>query len=168
MVPLIVDVCNALTGKAPRNHVAQMLGTAAAESGFTERVQRNDGPARGLWQMEPGMTGAMDNFRNWLRFPGHAEDFEKLASAWLHLECPPLYFTPSEADLAWHLQYNDYFAGLMARIKYLRDPEQIPTSVRGHADYWLRVYNGGGKGTIEHYLDQWYACGCPELMEDVK
>ena len=57
---------------------------------------------------------------------------------------------------------------MMAREKYLRDEEAIPKLLREQAEYWLRVYNGGGKGTVTHYIEQWHACGCPALMADYK
>lgn len=161
IVPLIRDVCMALTGRANENEVALMLGTAAAESSLVDRVQKEDGPACGLWQMEPGMTGAQDIFLNYLNRKPFT--FRSVAAMWLELSSLSC-FIPHEEELAYHLENYDDFGCLMARLKYWRDPDPIPYTLEGQAAYWLRVYNGGGKGTVEHYLSQWAACGCEELL----
>lgn len=161
IVPLIRDVCWQLTGQVYENAVRLLLGTAAAESSFTERRQREDGPARGLWGMEP--ETAWDIFENYLRFSFTRH--EKLVKLWLDFE-NGTHLRPVQSDLARHLEKYDDFACAMARVKYLRDPDPIPETLEGQAEYWKKIYNTpAGAGTVEHYLSQWEACNCKELLE---
>lgn len=166
IVTLIRDVCMKLTGHARENEVRLLLGTAAAESGFIFRKQLDDGPARGLWQMEPGMTGAEDIFKNWLAF--NPVRCVRLTRLWFDMERPTFVdfvVAPDVGDIAHHLEVYDDFACAMARIKYLRDPDPIPTSLSAQAAYWKRIYNTpAGAGTPEHYLEMWYSLKCEELM----
>lgn len=160
IVPLIRDVCMKLTGHATDNEVALMLGTAAAESSLIHRKQIGGGPARGLWQMEPE-TGE-DCFIHYLAFKHELR--KKLVEVWLEIHSS-IQTIPYLEDISHHLEHYDDFACAMARIKYLRDPDPIPGTLEGQAAYWKRVYNGGGKGTVEHYLRQWESCKCSELLE---
>ena len=43
----------------------QMLAIGLQESGLTERVQRGNGPARGLWQFERGDKQRSVDCRQW-------------------------------------------------------------------------------------------------------
>lgn len=161
IVPLIRDVCQRLMGHVNENEVSLLLGTAAAESGLIFRKQLDDGPARGLWQMEP-RTG-VDIFEHYLKFKPAFH--MTLMSLWIDLRHVP-YWTPAIQDMIFHLEINDDFACAMARIHYLRDPDPIPDSVEEQARYWKRVYNTpAGAGTVEHYLEMWESCGCAELLE---
>ena len=40
----------------------------------------------------------------------------------------------------------------LCRLKYRRDPRAIPKTIDAQARYWKRVYNGGGKGTVEKFV----------------
>ena len=163
IVQLIKDSCEELLGHANDNEVRLMLGTWAAENGAMHREQIAGGPARGLWQMEPGMTGAQDIFANYLR--ARPIRYGTLMELWLSLSYPPAGWVPDRADLSWHLKFDDGFACAMARLKYYRDSERIPESVEDQAAYWKRIYNSeAGAGTIEHYLSQWEACGCERML----
>jgi len=48
--------------------------------------------------------------------------------------------------------YNIALQVTLCRFKYRRDPNPIPKTKEAQAEYWKRVYNGGGKGTIDKYL----------------
>lgn len=164
IVPLIREVCQKLTGHAHDNEVRLLLGTAAAESGLIFRKQLEDGPARGLWQME--VRTATDIFDRYLAY--RAVRYSALAAIWLDIEKMPYFLFPVDEDLSRHLEKYDDFACAMARIHYLRDPDPIPTSQTGRAEYWKRVYNTpAGAGTVDHYLEMWKSCGCDELMREV-
>ncbi len=159
IVPLIREVCMSLLGHANDNEVRLMLGTWAAENGAFHRKQIGGGPARGLWQME--WQTADDIFENYLKY--RIPLFEELCKIWIDLiitEYIPLIWT----DYGRHLKRYDDFACAMARVHYLRDPDPIPDDLEGQATYWLRVYNAGGKGTVDHYLSQWRACHCDALL----
>lgn len=163
-VPMITDVCKAL-GKYSREAVQLLLGTEAAEGSLVHRVQIGGGPARGLWQMEPETVVSL--FENYLRY--RPTLYWKTLAMWLDITGDMArqwrsITAPTSRFLAYHLEHDDVFACAMARIKYLPAPAAIPKTVEGQAAYWLRVYNAGGKGTVEHYICQWEACRCEQLL----
>ena len=45
-----------------------IFGTGLVESNYDYLKQWNDGVARSWWQIEPGMTGAMDTIVNYLDY----------------------------------------------------------------------------------------------------
>jgi RHS repeat-associated protein len=123
-----------------------LLGTCIAETGDLDtRRQKGNGPARGLFQMEPFTHD--DLWKNYLSFR------PKLRDAVLkHFNITP----PPNAQL---LESNDAYAAIMARIRYLpaRDPIPSATDLNGQALYWVKNYNRGGKGTVAEYLSRWHA-----------
>lgn len=169
LLAMILSVTEALMGRQCRiKEAALLLGTAAVESDMRHRVQIGGGPARGLFQMEPGMTGALDIFVNYLIYQNtqHRQElWHNLTSIWLGLDSVP-YFTPSEEDLEYHLEHNDPFACAMARAKYLRVKAAIPKTVAGLASYWKSFYNSIlGKGTVEKFMEAWKHHECNDLLE---
>lgn len=164
IVSLIKTVCLKLTGHANDNEVKLLLGTAAAESGLIFRKQLDDGPARGLWQMEP--TTAYDIFQNYLAW--RRPLWLDVREIWLEVRSMPSshpLWVPMRTELEYHLEKCDDFACAMARIHYLRDPHPIPDALEGQAAYWKKVYNTpAGAGTVEHYMARWEACGCEDLL----
>lgn len=163
---MIVDVCRKLTGHAFAREVRLLLGTAAVESNLTHRRQLGSGPARGLWQMEPGMTGAADIFENYLRF--RPDRYRKLVQIWLELSNVP-FFSPSVEELAYHLERYDDIACALARLKFLRVPEAIPEGVDAQSRYWKKHYNTiKGKGEPEDYVKSWGACNCDVMMDSIE
>ena len=44
-----------------------VFGTGLIESNYDYLKQWNDGVARSWWQIEPGMTGALDTIENYLK-----------------------------------------------------------------------------------------------------
>lgn len=121
-----------------------LLGTALAESGLTERVQRAGGPAKGLFQMEPRTHD--DIWSNFLRYR------RPLGTAVSALARDPS--APSSADM----EMNDAYACAMARIHYLRVPAALPPAGDHDrmANYWKAYYNtAGGMGTVTHFVDTW-------------
>jgi len=168
MVPMIEAVCKGL-GKYSPEAVALLLGTAAAESGLAHRVQIGGGPARGLWQMEPDT--AVSLFENYLRF--RPTLYWKTLAMWLDInrdmagQWGPI-TSPSKRLLAYHLRSDDVLACALARIKYLPVRTAIPKTLEGQAAYWKQRYNTPtGKGSVEHYLRQWEACLCEQLLRGV-
>ena len=108
-----------------------LLGTCAVESSFGRwRVQLGGGPARGIYQMEPA------TFR------------------WLRTKYGKRYPSVSEYSFA-DQQNDDHQATVMARLRYLAVPEQLPDAcdLIGQAAYWKRHYNTYlGAGTVEKYM----------------
>jgi hypothetical protein len=107
------------------------------------RKQKN-GPALGLYQMEPFTHD--DLWNNYLPI------FKpKLRDAVLK------HFNITQMPNAQLLEGDDAYATIMARIRYLPAPA-IPsaTDLNGQAQYWVQWYNRGGKGTVADYLARWH------------
>ena len=139
-----------LTAKAFRLHsvaaVELLVGTALKESGGLRwRRQLNQGPARGLFQME-GATYE-DIWRNYLAFRPVLADAIRSA------------FTPAGGELTFEqITDDDAYAAVMARLKYLRVPAPLPPAgdVSAQAKYWKDHYNTKlGKGTVASYVETW-------------
>lgn len=153
-----------------------LIGTAAAESSLKHRKQIGGGPARGLWQMEP--KTAKDIFR---RLKGKAEsahdpkrrdrgrlDFAMIIELWLGIGGVPL-FLPRMDDLKFNMEHDDLLAATLARVYYQFVPKPIPLSTDGQAAYWKQHYNTPlGAGTVEHYIKQYAACSCEEILRQTR
>ena len=120
-----------------------LLGTMAQESAFGKyRRQLGNGPALGIYQMEPFTY--QDCYDNFLRYK------PDLLSKILKVSGLAKFPAPEE------LVKNDIFAACMCRVKYLRAPGVIPTTLTGQASYWKEHYNTKlGRGTVEEYLKNW-------------
>lgn len=154
---MIVQVCKEIKGSDDvRNDVSLMIGTCAKESNFVFREQLDGGPARGIFQVEP--ETAVDIFRHYLRF--NERRYNQLTKIWFNLQTPIPYFEPGEDDLARHLATNDVFCTVIARYKYLRDKDPIPSEPVDQAKYWHKVYQTyGGAHTWREYLKRWMDVG---------
>jgi hypothetical protein len=129
--------------------VALIMGTGAVESQFKYLKQLNDGPARSWWQVEPA-TG-LDNYDNYLQYRLGIR--EKLSVACLG-NSNMTYMDMTYETVEQLLEINIAFAISMARIKYRRVPKPLPDQldIEGQADYWLKYYNAGGKGSKSKYI----------------
>lgn len=118
-----------------------MIGTCAVESaGGTYLVQLENGPAVGIFQMEPKTHD--DIWQKWL--PNNpAISHNLMATCMISMK-------PAASMMVSNL----FYACAMARIHYYRaTPEPVPATLEEQAAYWLKYYNCGGKGTIEKYLE---------------
>jgi hypothetical protein len=114
-----------------------LLGTAAQESHMGYYSKQINGPALGMFQMEPDT-----NKDRWERYINNRPILKKIFGDY-H------YYGPSDTAL----QYDKVYQILMARIKYLPVKEAIPRSIEGQAHYWKDHWNTHlGKGTVEEYL----------------
>lgn len=123
-----------------------MMGTGAVESNY-QHLRQIYGPARSFWQIEP--ETALDNRDNYLIY--RLERMESICKTCM-IDIDML----KEADenqMSRLLEINIAFAICMARIKYFRIPFPLPKTVDEQADYWLKYYNAGGKGTLEKYIE---------------
>jgi len=122
-----------------------LLGTAAQESQMGKYLRQINGPALGIFQMEP--SDHNDIWSNYLMYRG------ELMSAILKLTVPNMMRTE---QLGWNLRY----AAAMCRIHYLRVPEPLPNAddTAGLACYWKNHYNTHlGKGTVEEWVKSYTA-----------
>ena len=117
-----------------------VLGTAIVESGLTYIRQWGDGPALGLWQVEPSTQNAL--YTNFLNYrPCLLFKITELRSAGLSLE----------ENLATNLMYG----AAVCRLCYYRKSEPLPEAgdLEGQGEYWKTHYNTPlGKGTVTKYV----------------
>jgi hypothetical protein len=126
-----------------------LLGTAIMESHLTYRRQFGNGPARGLFQMEPATHD--DIWNNFLKFK---PTFAKAVSALL---------SKASANKLTELEINDRYACAMARMHYRRKSEPLPAAgdVQAMATYWKRHYNTVlGAGDPQDYVAKWNKTMC--------
>ena len=90
-----------------------LTGTALAESGLSYLAQIQ-GPALGLWQMEPATHD--DCWTNWLRYQPDLTD-EILHLSGMVAQQPAI-------TMVWNLRY----ACALARVKYMRAPAPLPAA----------------------------------------
>jgi len=104
-----------------------VYGTALTESGLSYLKQMGEGPALGLWQMEPA---TFDDLRVYLA--RRSDLFQRVAPMARH---HPL--------RAGEIVGNLYLGCAMCRIHYWRVPERLPRhdDLPGLAAYWKRYYN---------------------------
>ena len=122
-----------------------LLGTAAQETNLGRYWKQTNGPALGLYQLEPATH--TDLWQNYLRYPNQ-EDLSQIVQAFL---CQA--FQPEE-QLTWNLGYST----ATARAIYLRVPEPLPDAqdISGLADYYKRIWNTSkGKATPEQFIQNY-------------
>lgn len=120
-----------------------LLAIAGQESGFRERIQVPNGPARSLWQFERGggVRGVLT----------HPVSTHKAKAA-----CLLLLVTPTEAAVHEAMAQNDALACTMARLLLLTDPKPLPGLDQSDAGwaYYLRNWRPG-KPHPEKWVGNW-------------
>jgi hypothetical protein len=117
-----------------------VLGTAIVESSLTYLRQWSDGPALGLWQVEPSTQN--DLYTNFLNYR------PELGSQLMELRAPNL---SMDENLATNLMYG----AAVCRLCYYRKPDALPEAgdIEGQAAFWKQHYNTPlGKGTVTKYV----------------
>jgi len=118
-----------------------LIGTAITESGLEYIHQLGNGPALGVYQMEPAT--ATDIWKNYLLYN------LPLAEKMNHFN----FYFKDQGQLVWNLKY----ATAMCRIHYLRVKKPLPdeNDILGMANYWKKYYNTEkGKGSPEDFLNK--------------
>lgn len=117
-----------------------LVGTACVESNCGEYIKQINGPACGIFQIEPNT--AKDIQENYIKYkPDLRHLHDKFYLKGLTLE--------------ENLMYNLSYSILMCRLFYRRIKEPIPKTISGQAAYWKKYYNTHlGKGTIEDYINK--------------
>jgi len=121
--------------------------TGLVESGYNYISQIGSGVARSFWQVEPAT--AFDTVNNYLIY--RDSKMERVADC-LMLD-PVALKVMDDTELEELLWGNIYAGILFCRLKYWRVPKPIPSTVDGKANYWLKYYNAGGKGSIGHFME---------------
>jgi hypothetical protein len=110
-----------------------LLGTAAQETGFGTYLRQSNGPALGVFQMEPQTF-------DWLQGK-YGDYYPKITQA-------------SFEQLEWDL----WLAIIMARLRYrvVRAPLPEADDLEGMAAYWKQWYNTpAGRGTEKQFITSW-------------
>ena len=121
-----------------------LLGTAIQESLLVHRRQLGNGPARGLFQMEPATHD--DCWDNFLKFRSALATKVRQT------------LEPGQEPVAGTLEVNDAYAAAMCRVRYLRVPAAMPADadIAAMANYWKLHYNTPlGAGTPDEFLEKW-------------
>ena len=123
-----------------------LLATAIVESRLIHRRQIGGGPARGLFQIERATFD--DVYGRYLK-----------RKSWLLARVNELL---TDGDPWAQIETNDRFACAIARIRYLYDPKPLPDAddIPALAETWVRVYNAGGKGTVDKFINAYRAVQC--------
>ncbi len=134
-----------------------LLGTALVESNLTYLTQHHNGPAKGLYQIEPAT--ALDIVQ---RYFTKRPDIEKLVEEGV--------YTLSQADINWNnidiaklsqrLITDLRLSTALVRIKYWMVPAPLPPEddVEGLARYWKKWYNTAqGKGRETDFIRKYRA-----------
>jgi hypothetical protein len=136
--------------------VELLMMTAAHESNLGEYIAQINGPALGIYQMEPDTE--IDIHYNFLKYR------RDLENALHHLTVPALIKDEDGVDLIYSLPY----ATAMARVHYYRDPQALPSgslsnesTIRELAHYAKRVFNTElGKAHADDYYNAYMRRCC--------
>jgi hypothetical protein len=123
-----------------------LLAIAGQETGFTARVQANNGPAHSFWQGEKGggmVAGCLTH--------------ERLRPLMLGI-CKDLVVPPNTGDVWQAITWNDHLACAAARLLLWSDPLPLPAVDRPELGwaYYLRTWRPG-KPHSERWAKHWSA-----------
>ena len=120
---------------------ALLMGTAAQESRLKYVRQLGNGPALGLFQMEPATHDDI-----WKNYLSYKPELINIVLNSIEADRQP------KADrMIWDLRY----AAIMCRLHYRRVPERLPDKhdIWAQAAYWKKYYNTPlGHGTEEEFV----------------
>jgi hypothetical protein len=120
-----------------------VMGTAAQESRLRYLRQLPNGPALGIWQMEPATHD-----RHWHMYITPRQSLRARIMDTCRL-AEPVAGIPSATTLLFNLRYG----AAMCRLHYRRVPAPLPEDLAGQAAYWKDYYNtADGAGTVAEYV----------------
>ena len=118
-----------------------LLGTACQESHCGTYIEQlGEGPALGIFQMEPATERDI-----WENYIVHRQSLQSAVAS-----------TCGRHEAGQWLKYDLAYQICMARIHYLRVPKALPAhdDIQGLAHYWKKYYNTNlGRGTEEEFID---------------
>jgi len=149
LVEQVIGPALSQTGLYTRSAEQLMLGTAAQESRLGSFLKQFEGPALGIWQVEPKTHH--DIWNNYLK--GNDELIKKICNA-CYIPLPNFGTIPYDEILIYNLRY----ACIMGRLVYFRNRTILPAfdDIQGQAVYWKTVYNSfKGKGDTAAYIQNY-------------
>jgi hypothetical protein len=125
-----------------------VFNTGLVESGYRALMQYPSKIARSYFQVEPNTC--YDIFDSYLRYR-KATWYDVIDSCELNEKYKQI--IPTKQECARLLTNNIAFAICMTRLVYRRVPTRLPKKDDhdAQAHYWLKHYNGGGKGSVEKF-----------------
>lgn len=116
-----------------------LFGTACQESSCGKYIEQlNNGPALGVFQMEPAT---------------HDDIWESVLNSRLDMSMNVIQTSNIAMKGAENLKFNLKYAVIMCRLQYWRFPEKLPATLNGAAKYWKKYYNTyKGAGTEEEFI----------------
>lgn len=141
---LIIDVLKDIEPEIPYSDsaVELLMLTAAVESNLGTYIKQVNGPAMGIFQMEPATEN--DIWKNYLVYKPS-------------LKAKVLSLKANQSSVKNEMRWNTAYAIAMARLKYYRSPKVLPSSSKEDlAKMWKEVYNTHlGKGTVEKAIKKY-------------
>jgi len=148
---LVKDTLNGMGSKfANPKAIDLVYETGYVESRYEYIKQLGTGPARSFWQVEPGMTGALDNVKNYLGFR------PKLAARCAEVTKTDIDYWVKGTEQDWDeiLLVNIASGIVHCRLKYWRSPLPLGSNAKENSKIWKTAYNTHlGSGTREKYIE---------------
>ena len=121
-----------------------LMGTAAHESRLGYYLKQVNGPALGIYQIEPATHRDV-----WANFLKYKDELKTKVNS----------LATKEPSLDENLIYNLAYATAIARIIYFRVSQKMPEAndLQGLAEYWKEHYNTHlGKGTVAEFIKNYH------------
>ncbi len=135
----LIEYVNKQLGMHSESATNLLLGTCAQESRLGSYIEQIEGPAKGIFQMEPRTE--IDIWDNFIKYRVDiAKDIYDVCGR------------DGPGDWLW---YDLAYQSALCRIHYFRVPEPLPDSndIEGLARYWKQHYNtGGGAGAVKEFI----------------
>ena len=141
-------------GYDSKNARMLLLATAAIESDCGHYIKQINGPALGVWQMEP------DTFHDIYA------NCDALKKAGLQRRVNDLAIKGEGIDAAWLIS-SPMYACAVARLKYSMDKAPIPDhkEIFEVYRYYKRIYNTPiGASTFDKFKSSWLKCGLDKIV----
>jgi hypothetical protein len=125
-----------------------LLCTSAIESNCGDKIKQDDGPALGIFQMEPATHGDI-----WMNCDRLKHEKDGISSHFSHKIMQLL--MPLESGIDESLIVSPMYACAMARLKYSMDKAPLPdrNDIKAVYGYYKRIYNTpSGASTYEKFL----------------
>jgi hypothetical protein len=139
-----------------KNAQMLLLATAAIESKCGYYIKQIEGPALGIWQMEP-----LTHDDIWENCDALVDGGTTQNIACVFYSLAPMGKCGDEA-----LTSSPMYACAMARLKYSMDTAPLPFygDIYAIYDYYKRIYNTPlGASTFEKFKAAWYECGLDDI-----
>ena len=143
-----------------KNAQMLLLATAAIESKCGHYIKQINGPALGIWQMEPETHG--DIWLNCDKLQGYKHSDNKVIS---HRIIALMTSPDNDADT--DLIVSPMYACAMARLKYSMDKAPLPDhkEIFEIYRYYKRIYNTPlGASTFEKFKSAWFKCELDKIV----